>query len=111
MQETPSGSSANLQWNNVDQKQVNVGKFYQSIAYIKIHFYFQIELISNLCQSLLEQQQNVMSNQISPNFQWYSNYLQTQQSLMLSAISQCCQLMWLQQQDINSLMNTVAVVS
>lgn len=69
-----------------------------------------MELLSNLCQSLLEQQQN-MSNQIAaPNFQWFANYIQTQQSLMLSTISQCCQLMWLQQQDINTLINTVAMV-
>lgn len=74
----------------------------------------QVELMSSLCQSLLDQQRQNMPNQFSPNFpnyQWCANYMQTQHTLMLNTVSQCCQLLWSQQQDINNLMNSVAMVS
>lgn len=92
--EASSTPSLNQQWqsmpNNVEHKQV--------------------ELMSNLCQSLLDQQRH-MPNQFNVPNAWCANYMQTQHSLMLNTISQCCQLLWFQQQDINNLINNVAMVS
>lgn len=104
----------NSQWSGVEQKQVFHHYSLKNITYtysLNIEHLKQMEIMTNLCQSLLEQQRQVIPAQYSaPNFQWYTSYMQMQQALMLSTISQCCQMVWLQQQDINSLINTVTMV-